>query len=471
MNNLRYYLTLGLLATTVATLTACGGGGGGASPTAGKIVNGVAATGLAIAGGRVSLNCTSGSTAPVTTSVDGSFSVDVSGVALPCVARVAYTDSTGAHQLHSLVKALGNVNITPITDMVVANLSATGHAKDVDANEVKNYSDAQISTATRVVKSDLESRGVGTAYLPLDVIGTRFEAAHGSKKGDAHDGVLDALKHKFEEQRKTLNEVENEFKTKHESRGWSTATGQMGDAVAGKAIYEASCQSCHGARYSDAKNASEILEAIRENEGGMGYLANTITSAAADSIATYMARGLPSDIVSTTPVTALTTQTITFTSPGAQMLGTVATALSASASSGLVVSVGSTTPAVCTVNANVLTLLVAGNCTLSASQVGNTIFAAAATKTVTFGITDPSAPVVAPVDVIPVAANGKALYSHCSGCHGAAAAGGSRVLHGANSALTIQSAIKSGMGGMGSLASLSLQNLADIAAYLATPNI
>jgi mono/diheme cytochrome c family protein len=90
----------------------------------------------------------------------------------------------------------------------------------------------------------------------------------------------------------------------------------------------------------------------------------------------------------------------------------------------------------------------------------------------TFSIIDPSAPVVPPVGLIPVASNGKVLYtSRCSGCHGPAAAGGSKVLNGANSAVTILSAINNNRGGMGSLSILTQQNLADIAAFLATPNM
>jgi mono/diheme cytochrome c family protein len=117
-------------------------------------------------------------------------------------------------------------------------------------------------------------------------------------------------------------------------------------------------------------------------------------------------------------------------------------------------------------------MLAAGSCTLTASQPGNASFAAATAKTIAFSIIDPSAPVVPPVGVIPVASNGKVLYaSRCSGCHGQAAAGGSKVLNGANSAMTILWAINNNRGGMSTLQSLTQQNLADIAAFLATPNM
>ena len=465
-------LTLGLAATVLATLTACGGGGGSTPAGSSVIVNGVAATGLAISNGSVTLACLSGTTAPVNTGADGSYSVNVGSMTLPCVARVDYTDSSSkATRLHSLVKAAGTVNINPVTDMIVASLSATGVAADVKAADVNGFTQDRINTATQLVKTQLASKGISTAYLPADVIGTQMTATSGSTKGDSYDTVLDSVT-----QKTTVSEVENELSSGHESGSLSTSTGQVGDAAAGKAIYEASCQSCHGTRISDATNASKTLKAIQENEGGMGRLAGSITSAAADSIATYMASlrsGSSSSGSTTTPTpTALTTQTISFASPGNQTLGTTAVTLSATASSGLVVTIASSSSTVCSVSAGVLKLLAAGNCILTASQAGNASFAAAPSKTVAFTVIDPNATVVTPVDIIPVAANGKVLYaSRCSGCHGPAAAGGSKVLNGANSALTILSAIKSNLGGMGTLGALSNQDLADIAAYLATPNM
>jgi mono/diheme cytochrome c family protein len=467
MTHSRNLLRLSLIATFVATLTACGGGG--STTGAASIVKGVAATGAAIDKGSVTLACTTASTAPVSTASDGSYSVDVSNMILPCVARVDYTDSTGKPaRLHSLVKTAGTVNINPLTDMIVANLSSTGQASDVQPADVKAFTEDRIRTSTQMVKTELTSKGVSAAFLPGDVIGSKMTAASGSGKGDDYDAVLDRMAEKT-----SLKTVESELKTGHEDGKLSTSTGQLGNAAAGKALYEASCQSCHGTRIADASNASKILKAIQENDGGMGYLASTINATAADSIATYMANGLSSS--GGTPVitpTTLTTQTITFSPPATQTLGAAAPTLTASASSGLPVTISSLTPAVCSVTAGALKILTAGNCTLTASQPGNATFAAATGKTIAFSIIDPSAPVVTPVGLIPVASNGKVLYaSQCNGCHGPAAAGGSKVLNGANSAMTILWAINNNRGGMGSLTSLTQQNMADIAAFLATPNM
>jgi mono/diheme cytochrome c family protein len=69
------------------------------------------------------------------------------------------------------------------------------------------------------------------------------------------------------------------------------------------------------------------------------------------------------------------------------------------------------------------------------------------------------------------AVNGKALYASnsCGGCHGTPPSR-LNVLNGANNPTVIQNAITS-FSGMNSYANLTAQNLADIAAYLATPNL
>ena len=544
-------LNAALAATALAAaLAACGGGGGGGGTAAtGSVVSGVAATGLAIANGTVRLKCAALDPSAVTTLADGSYSVDVSKSTLPCVVRVDFVDpATGtAQRLHSLVQAAGTVNITPVTDLMLANLSSSGAAADAydrfDANEVRTYNAERVRTVLQMVKTALEAKGVDTTHLPDDPIGSKLQAANGSHQGDDQDAVLDRIQEKLKEHKSTLKDMEDEMKSGHEHRGLTTSTGRPGDAAAGKTAYAANCQGCHGARMPDAVNAGKILNAIKENEGGMGALANTVTIAMADNIATYMANGsgtalvaqtisftspgdqtlgtappalsasassgLPVSISSTTPAvctvsgTTLTlvaagscslsanqggdatynaapgvsvtfnvlsssgavlpAQTITFASPGAQTVGTSVT-LTATSSSGLAVTLASTTPAVCTLSGNTLTPVAAGDCTVTANQAGNASFAAAATVTRTFAVTGAAATASA--------TNGKALYASkgCGGCHGTPPAN-MNVLLGANSPSRIQSAISGNLGGMSQYSGLTSQNLADIAAYLATPNI
>jgi len=550
MKHLANTSRVGLLGVMISALTACGGGAGLGSG-AGSTVSGVAATGMAIANGQVSLKCAEGQAGPVTTQADGSYSIDVSKVKLPCLARVDYVDASHASKrLHSAVQAAGNVNITPLTDMVVANLSANGIASDaydkLDENEAKNYTSDRIKTATQSVKSKLQSKGVDITQLPDDVIGDKFTTATSNKKGDSHDRVLDDLQEKLRAQGATLQDLETEMTAGHEGRGLSTSTGSPGNATAGKALYEATCQGCHGTRMPDAVNSARILNAIRENEGGMSKLATTIGVTEADDIATYMANG-----TSTVNVPALKSQTISFQSPGNQTMGVTPPALAATASSGLAVTVTTDTPAVCSVNGNALVLLAAGTCSLSANQSGNTAYNAAVTVINTFTVASssgvvPAAQTIAFISpgaqmvgatvtlsasassgltvtlasatpkvctvtgtlltalasgscvvtanqsgnasfaaapmvnltlsvtsptVTTSAANGKALYvsNNCGNCHGTPPAS-LMVLNGANNPTVIQNAITS-IGGMNKYSNLSSQNLADIAAYLATPNL
>ena len=549
MKHLRHQIQLGLMAAAIVALTACGGGGAD-NPGSNATVRGVAATGAAIANAQVSLKCSTG-TASTTTQADGSFSVDVSKVTLPCVARVEFTDaSTGkTEHLFSLVQAAGTVNITPVTDMVVANLTATGVAADAfdnfSATELKSLTADRVKTASLAVRSELQAAGVDVTHLPDDAIGATLVAASKTTKGDAHDAVLDELKAKLQEKGKTLHDLETEMHSGHEDGHSSTSTGTAGDPVKGKTAYDAHCAGCHGARMSDAVNAAKILAAIKENEGGMGTLAGTVTTTMADDIATYMATligsrntiktqtitfaspgnqtlgvatpalvasassGLAVTIASSTPAvctvsgtsltlvaagtctlsasqagnasfsaaapvvrtfsvaasngTVLPSQTITFASPGAQVVGTTVT-LSASASSGLAVTLASTTPTICTVSGSTLTPIAVGNCSVTANQAGNASFAAAATVTRTFAVTNPAA--------VPSATNGKALYAStgCGSCHGTPPAT-QNVLNGANNPTLLQGAISANRGGMGKYATLTSQDLIDIAAYLATPSI
>ena len=125
-------LTLGLS----FMLGACSGGG---SSNDGGIVNevvtppptptptpttqtleGTAAIGAAIVDGTVTARCANGSsfTQAVKTDSDGSWSGTIDSEALPCALQVS--GGTPAVTLHSYTSAPGTVNITPLTDLVLA---------------------------------------------------------------------------------------------------------------------------------------------------------------------------------------------------------------------------------------------------------------------------------------------------------------------------------------------------------------
>jgi hypothetical protein len=212
------------IALSAALLAACGGGD--SAPAATATVSGVAATGAAIASGTVTLKCVSGTTSAAATGTDGSFTVDVSNVTLPCVARVEYKDAGGTtRQLHSLITATGTANITPLTELLVAKLSNGMAAAAFDtftATTGRALTAAQIKAAADAVKAYLVTLGVDVTNFPADPIGAKFVAKNGSTDGDAIDKLLDALKTKLGS--KSLADAETEI-NKSSTDGGTTSSG------------------------------------------------------------------------------------------------------------------------------------------------------------------------------------------------------------------------------------------------------
>ena len=231
MRVFRQFSASWIASALAALLSACGGGS--AAPAAS--VSGTAATGAAIASGSVTLKCVSGTSTAATTGTDGGFSIDVSGVTLPCVGRVDYKDASGAAQkLHTFISAAGTANITPITELLVANLTA-GTAADAfdkfDATKSKTVTAAQIKTAADAVKTYLKNTlGVDVTNLPDDPIGTKFVATVGSTAGDKADKVLDDLAAKLKTASKKLADAVGDLgkATGSSSSGGTTAPSSGG---------------------------------------------------------------------------------------------------------------------------------------------------------------------------------------------------------------------------------------------------
>lgn len=447
MKTYTQHLTHGLIAAAVLSLTACGGGGGGSSasaPATSSLVTGVAATGLAIPNGTVTLKCVAGTPASVATDVNGAFTVDVSSATLPCIARIDYTDSATRTpaKLHSLVRQVGTANITPVTDLLVATLTK-GKASDAydkfNASEVKNLSDSDVNTASTAVKSYLHDKlQLDTSKLPDDLIGTPLVAATAANptRGDDTDKVLDRLKSKHESDHHTLGDVEDDLVKVTTTPVVVTST------------------------------ETQTLTCPAGQTGAIGQQRTVTTTNGVASNAAWATVTNTCTAGSTPTPATPAPQTVTFAQPTSQTLGVTPAVLSATASSGLAVSFASNTPSVCTVSGATLTLMAGGNCTITANQAGNASFAAATTVTRTFAVA------AAPVVVVTSAANGKALYvaNSCSGCHGMPPST-QKVLNGANKPNTILSAINS-IGAMSSYkGKFATQDLNDMAAYLATPGI
>ncbi|MDO3387522.1 hypothetical protein QWI17_16895 [Gilvimarinus sp. SDUM040013] len=149
-------------------------------------LNGLAAVGAAITNAIVTANCADGTsfTTAVTTNSQGAFSGTVATGALPCALQV--TGGTPSATLHSYTNNGGRVNITPFTDMVIAN-ATNMNPEQWFINPDWTLIDNNLTAATGEIQVALIDAGF---TLPT---GEFLPFTDDFAIGDAWDIVLDAL--------------------------------------------------------------------------------------------------------------------------------------------------------------------------------------------------------------------------------------------------------------------------------------
>lgn len=122
-------LATGLLASV---LVGCGGGGGGGTSSS-LVLGGTAAVGAPIVGGAIAISCAGGNpTTPVipTTSSVGAWQFTLAGQTFPCAVKVSGGTINGVANNNvytSIATSAGPVNITPLTDLIVANVTGSAN--------------------------------------------------------------------------------------------------------------------------------------------------------------------------------------------------------------------------------------------------------------------------------------------------------------------------------------------------------
>ena len=185
-----------ILAVTTALvssvlLSACGGGDDAATPAA-PTLSGTAAVGTPIVGGNVKVVCAGGSALSTTTGSGGLWQVTTSGQTLPCAVQVSggtVGGSANATPYHSLAINFGTVNITPLTDLVIANL--TGKAPNawftgISTATLQEIKEATLNAALGRVNTALGLTNTLNGKNPLT---TSFTAAN----GNLIDDILEAI--------------------------------------------------------------------------------------------------------------------------------------------------------------------------------------------------------------------------------------------------------------------------------------
>lgn len=186
-----------LAALGLVTLVGCGGGGGAdESPT----ISGLAAVGAAVPNAPVTARCASGPLVSGTTDGAGRFTLQLDGgQTLPCILRLSH--GTPEQRLHSLAESEGRVNITPLTELVLAR--AAGQAPstlydDFDATRGREVVAALPAAITHVGD---QLQGAGLTRPAIDPMRGHFEV------GDAEDQILDALAQRLDDEGQTLEDL------------------------------------------------------------------------------------------------------------------------------------------------------------------------------------------------------------------------------------------------------------------------
>ena len=197
---------VGLAVSLALALTACGGGGESTPTpvipvpvvTPSLTLTGTAATGAAVASRPVTAKCATG-TGSATTAADGSYSLRIDNGALPCVVRVTLADASTLQGLATGSGAAARANITPVTELVIARLSAgspAGYFDGFNASAATALTSAAADAATTAVLATLTSAGLSLSSLG-NVLNGPLVAINGSTPGDAYDKALDTLKAKL----------------------------------------------------------------------------------------------------------------------------------------------------------------------------------------------------------------------------------------------------------------------------------
>lgn len=191
-------------------LYGCGGGGGGGTGTANTAISaaisGTAATGAAIAGGTVDFVCANGATGTTTTADDGTYTMNLTGVTLPCAVKVIVP--TTQQKIYSLVESgATTANVTPLSHI----LSTVIFGADPDtvfanfSTYASSITTSNIAAAQTKVKAALASIGIDVTNY--DLLKTSFIATNGSTSGDALDQKLDQVVNTLALAEKSLTQI------------------------------------------------------------------------------------------------------------------------------------------------------------------------------------------------------------------------------------------------------------------------
>jgi hypothetical protein len=146
-------------------LAACGGGGSGStadnSAPSSTVVSGTAAVGAPLVGTVTVKDALGAIKGPIAIGANGAYSVDVTGMTAPFVFRASGTANGETYTVHSIATAAdanGNINITQLTDLVVANIAGQLAQNYFDNFGPSGHADAATKAAVDAEVSKLKEK-------------------------------------------------------------------------------------------------------------------------------------------------------------------------------------------------------------------------------------------------------------------------------------------------------------------------
>jgi hypothetical protein len=181
-----------LASVALLSVTGCGGGGGSSPATPSATLSGIAAAGAPIAG-NVSVKDSLGAIRTVPVAADGKYNLDVSGMTAPFMLRAEGMVGSRSYTIYSAALAAdinNTVNVTPLTDLIVANVAGQIAATLYSGGSFAGLTPAALAQAQTTLRTSLQP--VLTALgldASTDLLRAVFNADH-----TGQDALLDMLR-------------------------------------------------------------------------------------------------------------------------------------------------------------------------------------------------------------------------------------------------------------------------------------
>lgn len=193
-------------AAVAMAIAGCGGGGGGGAPgpapAPGDKVSGLAAVGAPVTGAQVVLRCANGVTGQTTTDAEGRWALELSNPQFPCLATLSNSTSHPGVTLRSIAQDTGHVNITPLTELVLAR-AAKQTSSSLD--DISGSALLELASSLEVAQSDVITILVAQGFPASDL--AVFTGQFAATKGDSYDDLLEQIAISLEDDGKTLDDL------------------------------------------------------------------------------------------------------------------------------------------------------------------------------------------------------------------------------------------------------------------------